>query len=30
MKFTFKFTPADGGEEIVIPGGRQALWDAQD
>lgn len=30
MKFTFKFTPTDGGEEIVIPGGRQALWDAQD
>ena len=30
MKFTFKFTPTDGGEEIVVPGGRQALWDAQD
>lgn len=30
MKFTFKFTPTDGGEETAFPGGRQALWDAQD
>lgn len=30
MKFTFKFTDTYTGEETTIPGGRQALWDAQD
>lgn len=30
MKFTFKFTNTDTGAETIVPGGRQALWDAQD
>ena len=30
MKFTFKFTDTGTGKETTIPGGRQALWDAQD
>lgn len=30
MKFVFKFTDTETGSEITVPGGRQALWDAQD